>query len=176
MQPLIVIGASVRAVAFSALRSGLLPCCADLFGDLDLRTRCPATVLLPDCYPDGFVGLLSQAPPGPWMYTGALENRPCLIRQLARQRRLWGNDGSVLDIVRSPQRIAQVLTAADLPCPAVLTQAPSPRPGRRWIVKPRASAAGLGIRFWDGKVLSSRRGRSSYFQEFISGTDCAALY
>jgi predicted ATP-grasp superfamily ATP-dependent carboligase len=110
------------------------------------------------------------------MYTGALENRPRVIRQLARQRRLWGNDGPVLDIVRSPQRIAQILTAADLPCPAVLTQAPSPQPDRHWVVKPRASAAGLGIRFWDGKSLSDRRARSSYFQEFISGTDCAALY
>lgn len=173
---LIVLGASVRAAAFSALRAGLRPWCADLFGDLDLRARCPTTVLPPDRYPDGFLDLLSQAPPGPWMYTGALENRPRLIRQLARQRPLWGNDSPVLDIVRSPQRIAQILTAAGLPCPAVLSQAPSSRQGPRWVVKPRASAAGLGIRFWDGKALLGRRARSSYFQEFISGTDCAALY
>jgi predicted ATP-grasp superfamily ATP-dependent carboligase len=110
------------------------------------------------------------------MYTGALENRPRLIRQLARQRCLWGNDGPVLDIVRSPQRIAQILTAVGLPSPDVLSQAPSPQQGCRWVIKPRASAAGLGIRFWDGKALSGRRTRSSYFQEFISGTACAALY
>src|SRR5207249_4448310 len=145
---LLVLGASVRAAAFSALRAGLRPWCADLFGDLDLRARCPTTVLPHDCYPDSFADLLSQAPPGPWMYTGALENRPRLLRQLARQRLLWGNDGSVLDIIRSPQRVAQILTAAGLPCPVVLTQAPSSGQGSRWVIKPRASAAGLGIRFW----------------------------
>src|SRR6266542_4829427 len=173
---LIIIGASVRAVAFSALRAGLRSWCADLFGDLDLRARCLTTVLLPQRYPDGFIDLFSQALPGPWMYSGALENRPRLIRQLARQRPLWGNDGPVLDIVRSPQRVAQILTAAGLPCPAVLTQAPSSRGGPRWVVKPRASAAGLGIHFWKGRALPSRRARLSYFQEFIPGTSCAALF
>ena len=158
---LIVIGASVRAVAFSALRAGLRPWCADLFGDLDLRARFPTTILPPDRYPDGFVDLLCQAPPGPWIYTGALENRPRLIRQLARQRPLWGNDGPVLDMVRSPQRVWEILTAARLPCPAVLSQAPRSGQGPLWVVKPRASASGLGIRFWDGKLLSGRRARSN---------------
>src|SRR5262249_39612746 len=154
----------------------LRPWCADLFGDLDLRARCPTTVLLPARYPDSLIDFLAQAPPGPWMYTGALENRSRLIHQLACRRPLWGNDGPVLDLVRSPQRVAQVLTAAGLPCPAALTQTPSSRRDLCWIVKPRSSAAGLGIRFWDGKPFPARRARLSYFQEFISGTDCAALY
>src|SRR5262249_48786720 len=115
---LIVLGASGRAAAFSALRAGLRPWCADLFGDLDLRARCPTTVLLPPRYPDGLIASLAEPPPGRWMYTGALENRPRLIHQLACRRPLWGNDGPVLDLVRSPQRVAQVLTAAGLPCPA----------------------------------------------------------
>lgn len=173
---LLVVGASVRSAAFSALRAGLRPRCADLFGDRDLRARCPTTVLPPERYPDHFVDFLSWAVPAPWIYTGALENRPRLLRRLARQCPLWGNDGRVLDIVRSPQRVAQVLTAAGLPCPAILPPTPSPREARRWVVKPRASAAGLGIRFWDGQPLSSRRARLSYFQEFILGKDCAALF
>src|SRR5262249_7720080 len=144
---LIVLGASVRAAAFSALRAGLRPWCADLFGDLDLCARCPTTGLPSDRYPESFVDLLSQAPSGPWLYTGALENRSRLIHQLACRRPLWGNDGPVLDLVRSPQRVAQVLTAAGLPCPTALTQAPSSRQDLCWIVKPRSSAAGLGIRF-----------------------------
>ena len=43
MQPhehLLIVGASARAAAFSALRAGLRPWCADLFGDDDLRARC----------------------------------------------------------------------------------------------------------------------------------------
>ena len=48
---LILIGASVRAAAFSALRAGLRPWCADLFGDLDLRQRCPSVVVPAERYP-----------------------------------------------------------------------------------------------------------------------------
>ena len=42
---LLLFGASVRAAAFSALRAGLRPWCADLFGDADLQARCPALAL-----------------------------------------------------------------------------------------------------------------------------------
>src|SRR5262249_62044410 len=113
------LGASARAAAFSALRCGLKPYCADLFGDLDLRARCPTTILPPDRYPDGFLDFVAQAPPGPWMYTGALENRPRLIRQLARQLPLWRNDAAVLNVIRSPDRVRQILHAPQLPCPPV---------------------------------------------------------
>src|SRR5205807_1077251 len=87
-QSLIIVGASARAAAFSALRAGLRPWCIDLFADADLRARCPVTHLEPDRYPYGLAELLPQAPPGPWMYTGGLENRPNLIRRLARGREL----------------------------------------------------------------------------------------
>ena len=39
---LILFGASTRAAAFSALRAGLRPWCADLFADADLQAHCPA--------------------------------------------------------------------------------------------------------------------------------------
>src|SRR5215813_1264313 len=93
---LLIFGASARAAAFSALRAGLRPWCADLFADTDLRACCPALALDPGSYPQGFVQAARQGPPGPWLYTGGLENRPDLVRRLARQRPLWGNDASVL--------------------------------------------------------------------------------
>jgi uncharacterized protein len=172
--PLLLFGASVRAAALSALRAGLRPWCADLFGDCDLRARCP-TILI-DHYPDGLLDLVAQAPPVPWMYTGALENRLRLIRQLSRQRPLWGNDVPVLRVVRSPQRVCQLLTAAGLPCPAVSTTSPPPPSCARWLVKPLAGAGGIGIRFWDGNALPRARRRKVYFQEFISGESGAALF
>ena len=43
-------------------------------------------------YPSGLAALAREAPPGPWMYTGGLENWPRLIRQIMRERPLWGND------------------------------------------------------------------------------------
>ena len=38
---LLILGASARAAAFSALRIGLRPTCADLFADADLASACP---------------------------------------------------------------------------------------------------------------------------------------
>src|SRR5262249_1841279 len=95
---LVLVGASVRAAAFSALRAGFRPWCADLFGDSDLRSRCSVTVLDAANYPDGFIDFLSSAPNLPWMYTGALENRRALIRQLTAVRPLWGNDARTLAV------------------------------------------------------------------------------
>src|SRR5438552_3654603 len=95
-QHVLIFGASTRAAAFSVLRANLRPWCVDLFGDADLRGRCSTRTIAPEDYPAGFVREIRQAPPGPWMYTGALENRPALVRQLARMRPLWGNDSPVL--------------------------------------------------------------------------------
>src|SRR5262245_37770646 len=93
---LLLFGASVRAAAFSALRAGLRPWCVDLFADADLSAICPCQALPPAEYPRGFLRACADGPPGPWMYTGGLENRPALVDALARLRPLWGNAGRVL--------------------------------------------------------------------------------
>ena len=41
-ESLLIVGGSTRAAAFSALRAGLRPWCADLFADLDLQQRLPS--------------------------------------------------------------------------------------------------------------------------------------
>src|SRR5438309_1251845 len=99
---LLIFGASARAAAFSALRAGLSPWCADLFGDADLAARCPV-IALPDTYPDGLLEIERQAPPGPFLYTGGLENRPRLLRELAQRRTLWGVAPGILPQVRRPE-------------------------------------------------------------------------
>src|SRR5437660_693977 len=86
---LLIVGASARAAAFSALRAGLEPWCLDQFADADLCARCPAVLVRPRLYPRGLVALARKAPPGPWLYTGGLENRPRLVRRLTRERPLW---------------------------------------------------------------------------------------
>jgi predicted ATP-grasp superfamily ATP-dependent carboligase len=167
----ILIGASVRAAAFSALRAGLRPWCADLFGDLDLRACCPVKVVPAEQYPHAFAGLLNDAPPAPWLYTGALENRPALVRKLASTRPLWGNNAPGLAVVRSPRRVHALLRAAGLPCPAVRRRDEECAGDRRWLLKPRSGAAGVGVRFWTG----SRPSRC-YLQEFIEGLPCSAIF
>jgi predicted ATP-grasp superfamily ATP-dependent carboligase len=170
---LLLTGASVRSAAFSALRAGLRPWCADLFADADLRLICQVLKVPAGCYPDGLVELFATAPPGPWLYTGALENRPRLVDRLSRGRILWGNRGEVLRRVRSPFLLAECLKAAGLPHPVVRRSFPLPSAGR-WLAKPRDGAGGRGITFLRGKPVR-RRGRW-YFQQYIEGEAQSAIY
>jgi predicted ATP-grasp superfamily ATP-dependent carboligase len=171
----LIFGASARAAAFSALRAGLHPWCADLFADLDLRNRCPTIRVPADVYPQGFLRVIDRELPGPWLYTGALENWPGLVDRMARLRPLWGNAEWRLDRPRHPATVRALVRAAGLPCPAVRVGAPDGPTGERWLVKARFGAGGAGIRFWDA---SAGRGpsRPVYFQAFVDGTPHAALY
>ncbi|HVS38575.1 MAG TPA: ATP-grasp domain-containing protein [Gemmataceae bacterium] len=170
---LILFGSSTRAAAFSALRAGLRPWCADLFADADLQARCPA-MRLPGAYPHGFLDWIGADIPGPWMYTGGLENRPWLVERLARRRPLWGNDCPVLLQARDPAVVAAAVRAAGLPAPAVYPLLRRPPPGR-WLVKPQW---GLGrpIHGWTAADAVARPSLLYYVQEFIEGESEAAIF
>jgi predicted ATP-grasp superfamily ATP-dependent carboligase len=166
------VGASARAAAASALRAGFAPWCADLFADADLQRACPVRRIDLADYPQGLIAALQAAPPGPWMYTGALENRPDIVARI--ERPLWGNSADVLRRVRSPFLVAEALRRHDLPCPAVRATAPSNDDGRRWLVKLRRSAGGAHVRFWHTAAkFDSRR---CYLQEWIDGVSCSAVF
>jgi predicted ATP-grasp superfamily ATP-dependent carboligase len=170
-ETLIIVGASARAAAFSALRAGQRPWCLDLFADADLRARCPVTAIPASAYPRSLPKLMAAAPPGPWMYTGGLENHPTLVRRIAKDRMLLGNDADVLRLVRNPIFVSNLFQKAGLPHPDVRLNEPDDR--RVWLTKPLASAGGAGIRIWKpGERISLR----SYFQEFIDGPSCAAVF
>lgn len=168
-KPIALFGASTRAAAFSALRAGLEPCCADLFADADLRAWCAVEEVAPDQYPQGFLELQRIGPPIPWMYAGGLENWPRLVHEMSEVASLWGNDAAVLAKARDPLHVAELLARAGLPHPATTVQ--QPRAGR-WLAKPRRSAGGRGIRFEDGTISAS----GVYWQEYIEGLSCSALY
>src|SRR5947209_1481935 len=116
---LILVGASVRAAAASALRAGLRPWCLDLFGDADLRAMAPSYRCPAGEYPRGLLPIFREAPEAPWLYTGGLENHPNLVRELAALRPLWGNGPYELAAVRSPFRLARLLDEEGLPYPEV---------------------------------------------------------
>src|SRR5690242_829790 len=144
---LLIIGASARAAAFSALRAGLQPWCVDLFADVDLQQRCAVTRLT-GRYPEGFRRFIESDLPGPWMYTGGLENTPRLLERWAKCRPLWGNVNQPWYDSRNPEYVASLLRRAAIPAPALrLPGKRHPQRGR-WLLKPRQSAGGMGIRFW----------------------------
>jgi predicted ATP-grasp superfamily ATP-dependent carboligase len=173
---LLILGASTRAAAFSALRAGMQPWCADLFADCDLRQRCSVVLVPPGQYPEGFLDLAFQEISGPWMYTGALENRPALIEKISERRTLWGNGQLALSLARSPYVVATLVKKAGLPCPAVVPQLDASQQSCRWLVKPLKSAGGAGIAFASDGIGSKQPSDRVYFQEFIEGQPCSAVY
>jgi predicted ATP-grasp superfamily ATP-dependent carboligase len=165
---LLLLGASVRAAAYSARRANLIPWGADLFLDADLQHAGQTFQRVTD-YSE-FLAISEKGPPGPWMYTGALENRPGLVDKISQKRPLWGNSGDNLRKVRSPHTVFKILSEADIPCPKV---GPARRAGPiRWLQKPKAGAGGKGITWWSGK----RSSRRYYLQEYIEGDPCAAVF
>ena len=171
---LLIVGASVRAAAQSALRAGLAPQAIDSFADFDLCQACAAVKV--DHDPGDFVRLARKAPPGPWMYTGGLENHPDLIDQIAAQRPLLGNGGPALREVRDPQALAAALEAG--PCrypPWQATAAGLPGDGS-WLRKPLHSAGGLHIAIWDERQQQAKPRRGCYFQQRVEGLACGATY
>jgi predicted ATP-grasp superfamily ATP-dependent carboligase len=169
---LLIFGASARAAAFSALRAGLRPWCADLFADVDLRGRCSA-MRLPGRYPAAFLDLIQTEVPGPWMYTGGLEAHPLLIWQMEQHRPLWGNGPGVLSRIRDPEVLSRSARKAGLRAPAVSWKRQPPTPGR-WLIKPVAGSGGAGISFWSER--SAKRRGDVYLQQYIEGVPAAALY
>jgi uncharacterized protein len=170
-----IFGASTRAAAQSAVRAGLRPVCADHFADEDLREI--ADVLPLAEYPDGLVEVVANSPPLPWIYTGALENRPALLEELAALRPLWGNPADVVCAVRDPFRLYDVLTRAGLPALAVREGHAPPTADGRWMVKPCRSSAGHGIHVWQaGAPDAGERGEPCFFQQRAAGQPISGLF
>jgi predicted ATP-grasp superfamily ATP-dependent carboligase len=172
--PLLIVGASARAAAFSALRAGLHPWCADLFADRDLQGRC-SVARLTDHYPDGFRQFIDRDPPGPWMYTGGLENWPQSIERWARRRPLWGNAEKSLSLARDLGHVTRLLLDRGMPVPALCLPGVSPSADKRWLCKPQKGAGGSGIRFWSAKDRAAEK-PSAYCQEFIEGQSATLLF
>lgn len=167
--PLIIVGASVRAAAFSARRAGFEPLAVDRFADRDLRACC-AAVRLADF--DHAPQALRTLPPAPWMYTGAMENRPSLIERLARRGPLLGNRAAVLARARDPARLGETLRQAGLAFPETHSTPSAPPHDGPWLRKRRRSSGGCGIVRWDGQAPSEQH----YLQRFVAGPTYGACY
>jgi predicted ATP-grasp superfamily ATP-dependent carboligase len=188
LSDLTIVGASARAAAGSALRAGLVPWTADLFADTDLRAMVPGAVRCPaNRYPRVLLDILRDGPPGPWMYTGGLENHPNLVRQMAEVRPLWGNGPNALVACRSPFTVGSLLRESGLPVPEVRAAGAELPEYCRWLRKPLAGSAGHGIAFAatreNGVGSHFRGGNDSrpffhghYYQQFVPGASMSAVY
>jgi predicted ATP-grasp superfamily ATP-dependent carboligase len=171
---LLIIGASCRAAAFSALRCGFRPRCADYFADRDLAAVCEAERVDPRRAGRAFIALAESLPPSPWFYTGGFENHPGWVEQIARRHRLWGVDAQSLRAVRDPFQVSDVLGRAGIPSPAVRRDSQRLARDGGWLKKPLRSGGGRAI-----EPLTARNVRDDglfYFQERIRGPSHSALF
>jgi predicted ATP-grasp superfamily ATP-dependent carboligase len=174
-RPLILLGASVRAAAQSAIRAGFSPFAIDLFADRDLQAVC--STLKIERFPGQFFTALAESPQAPWIYAGGLENHPRLVDRLATIRPLLGNRGDVLRRIRNPLLFAAAANEAGCPFPAVrYAEAGNlERPDQRWLVKPWRSGGGLLIRPTTASDRD-RLPRGMYIQRHIHGESASAIF
>jgi predicted ATP-grasp superfamily ATP-dependent carboligase len=159
----LIAGVSTRAAAASAVRAGLDVTTVDAFGDCDqpraarvLRVGRPFTAAAAaraarDVACDAVV------------YLSSFENHPAAVAALARGRTLWGNPPAVLARARDARLLA-ALGGAPI--------ADSPSPAGRWLIKPRASGGGAGVRPWTGGPVPAH----AYLQEFVPGTPGSVVF
>lgn len=190
-ETLTVLGASVRAAVASARAAGWPTFAADLFADLDLQRMSPVEQIRN--YPYDLIAAARRAPPGPWLYTGALENHPQVVAAISQFKPLLGNDHEVLRRVRDPFQVADVFRAAGISVPDVLAPQHAPPHEGTWLRKPIRSAAGAGISIHHVADTSPRLGNvdplrdsiarrplaamhDAYLQRFVPGTSVAAVF
>ena len=172
-ETLLILGASARAAAFSALRAGFRPVCGDLFADADLAAVCPATAI--ERYPAELADVASAAPAGAWLYTGGLENYPRLVDRISRSRELLGVTGEALRRVRDPFLVAEALRRAGLAAPECRADAAGLPTDGSWLVKGRRSSGGGEVKVWRGGAAFAAP-RGWYFQQRIAGVSQSAVF
>lgn len=174
-----VVGASARAFVESAVRAGWSVHAADLFADADLVAIATEVVRLGSAggpaYPQGIPDVVASFPEAVCVYTGALENHPDVIDALARARPLAGCSAASLHRVRDHREVADVVRAAGLRFPEThATPDKLPTDGS-YLVKPRRSAGGRGVRPWHGGLRDSTT-RNLLWQLFVPGVSRSASY
>jgi uncharacterized protein len=177
MTRVLIAGVSTRGLAESAARAGYEVVAVDGFGDLDLRAHA-RTVTVTRAAGRFSVGAAIAAAREMTRdgacYVASFENHPKAVEALAGRGRLWGNTPAVLSRVRDPEQLARSLAARGLATPAVRlnVREVGGDAGRRWLVKPRASGGGSGIRAWRG----GRVPPASYLQERIVGVPGSIVF
>ena len=162
----LIVGASARAAASSAVASGLRVITADLFDDRDTQSLAEHSFKVDD-YPNGLLAIRSEYRTLPVVYTGALENYPRLLTEFEDAGPLWGNPASVVERVRDPFELARAFQERKLSLPRVALQLGTDDRESDWLLKPRRSAGGQQVR--RATDSDSTADRDSYFQEFIPG-------
>lgn len=167
---ILIVGASVRAAAESAAAAGYDVKAIDLFNDDDLSkvADCRHSTL----YPEDLPRLASQFPNMPYLYTGALENFPDILEELSADHSLVGNGPSVLEKIRDPFWLADLLNSESLPTLRLKDHNTPPDDLDNWLIKPFRSGHGMRIR----SALETVAQDDEYYQELKQGLTVGVVF
>jgi predicted ATP-grasp superfamily ATP-dependent carboligase len=162
----VIAGVSTRAMAESAARAGYRVTAVDAFGDLDQHPGVRALSLPRDFGARFSATAAARAATeiacDAVAYLSPFENHPSAVRRLAQRAMLWGNSPAVLRRTRDPRRFATMLEQDTVSAKAT-----------RWLLKPRASGGGHGIRWWvPGDPVPS----NAHVQPFVDGTPGSIVF
>src|SRR5512134_2857206 len=106
VQPILLVGLTIRMLAELAVPAGYTVTALDYFGDFDLQALCPGRSLLRD-YGQAYsvpalVNAASDIAASAVVYSANLENFPQAVTRLAQGRQLLGNTPETLVLVRDP--------------------------------------------------------------------------
>jgi predicted ATP-grasp superfamily ATP-dependent carboligase len=179
----LVAGVSTRAAAESAARAGFEVTAVDAFADLDQHASVRSLSLPRDFGVSFSAAAAARAARDvdcdAVAYLSSFENHPAAVRALAAGRTLLGNPPEVLARVRDPLLVARALRRRGLAVPAVRDhRAITPpearhRSNRVWMLKPRASGGGHGMR---PTTLGAQVAPGWYLQERIEGTPGSVVF
>ncbi|MEN9673542.1 MAG: hypothetical protein RL553_1807 [Planctomycetota bacterium] len=172
---LILIGASVRALAFSCIRAGYKPWCIDLYADEDLTKNCPTTRITKS-FPNEISDLIKTAPKAPILYTGGLENHSALLHYLSAQRTILGITGTTLAKLRNTPAFYNLLKSKKIKTPAIITKSKNFNKEKSYLRKPKNRSGGLGIKHFDPNKQTMVEDADFYYQEFIKGENRSAIF
>ena len=172
---LILIGASVRALAFSCIRAGYQPWCIDLYADEDLTKNCPTT-LITKSFPDEISDLIKTAPKVPILYTGGLENHSALLQLLSAERTVLGITGNTLTNLRNTPEFYNLLKSKQINTPTIITSTKDLNKETSYLRKPKYRSGGLGIKPFDPSKQTMVDDADFYYQKFIKGESRSAIF
>ena len=158
----LIAGASTRAMAESAAQAGYDVTSLDAFGDLDQHPDVRAFSLPRDFGVEFGVEAVADVARSietdAVAYLSPFENHPATVARLSTGRALWGNDAATLGRARDP---------------AVLPMGTGDTGSARWLLKPRASGGGHGIRWWTpGEPIPS----GWHVQRFVEGVPGSIIF
>ncbi len=172
---LLIIGASARAAAFSALRAGLKPLCLDMFADSDLQANAIARSV--ENYPEGLIDALKAIPRLPILYTGGLENQPDVLKAANEFHDLMGNTAENVALARNAEGLVDSWRIAQVEAPEWRVADHPPPTDGTWILRPLFGSGGRGITTWDENATSSPVLLEPHgFQKRIEGTSYSGVY